>query len=346
MRSPQRTNDHCNLNRDFEEIIAAVKSALQRMRMPLETADYRATDIVRDAGRLLETDFEGLLAGLGDEALAQSLLFELASVVSYASLDLSWHSLHDIPRRLAMPDSERTAELPLAWSRRIVPCHCSGSALTYIAFGEFSPALNIVVPDAGEAFRFLRVDPGHWRRRPLSGFKTGSLLTLETTRIAAESSPFNREAFDLMRYVRLENALLAGQLRGAMFRLVDLAYSYASSRQSGGKPIIRHQAVALRLADLTLRSEAIALLLHHQLMAAFASRTSEPGDRSTFDHIGREMSWICRNALQVAAGHGYVEGLLFKSLSEQCRSLFWFWLLLVAPTYGVSRVASLGECVQ
>jgi len=327
-----QATEHNDRTTGTAEVIESISNALKRLGLPLETAEYRAVEVSRDAKRLTELGIEDLLAEAGKQRDAEGLLFEVATVLAYSSVDLSWYCLHDLPRRLALPRSQQTTELPEAWNRRVVPCLLRNSVLSCLAFGESPAPGEILITNRDGSERSARVDSAHWQRRPLPGFKTGSLLTIDADRLPTGSPLATPHCLDLIFYSGLQHSLLTGQLRGALFRLVDLAYAYARNRQSGGKPIIRHQAVALRLAELTIHSEALGLLLSHD-QAVFRTGVAGLGvlNRGRLDHISRESSRICRNAMQVAAGHGYVEGLLFKTLNEQCRSLLWALLMHACP---------------
>ncbi|NUR29376.1 MAG: acyl-CoA dehydrogenase [Catenulispora sp.] len=76
-------------------------------------------------------------------------------------------------------------------------------------------------------------------------------------RLGAEGQGFA----GLMRTFDISRTVLAASATGLARACLDLAVSYARERTAFGKPIIEHQAVAFRLADMATRIEAARLLV-------------------------------------------------------------------------------------
>lgn len=100
---------------------------------------------------------------------------------------------------------------------------------------------------------------------------------------------------------------------------LDAAIEYVNERESFGKPLIEHQAIAFRLADMTTRLEAArqlvysaAYLKEHQhacLMQAaqaklFASETAE---------------YVAREAIQIHGGYGYLKDFPVERIYRDVR---------------------------
>ena len=87
----------------------------------------------------------------------------------------------------------------------------------------------------------------------------------------------------------------------------QIALAYAKERQTFGKPIIEHQAVAFRLADMATQLEAA------HLMVINAARLREAGEpclkqasmAKLFASEAAEK--ICSSAIQVLGGYGYLK---------------------------------------
>jgi acyl-CoA dehydrogenase len=77
------------------------------------------------------------------------------------------------------------------------------------------------------------------------------------------------ETFDISRVV------LGAAALGAARAAYEYALDYARTRTQFGVPIIQHQAVAFRLADMATRIESARLLVHH------AARVIDSGERAT-----------------------------------------------------------------
>src|SRR5271166_5849539 len=100
---------------------------------------------------------------------------------------------------------------------------------------------------------------------------------------------------------------IAAQSVGMGRAALEIAVAYAQERRSFGKPIIEHQAVAFRLADMAtgieaarqlvlhaaeLRSRALPCLREASMAKLFATETAE---------------WVCSDAIQTLGGAGYME---------------------------------------
>lgn len=94
-----------------------------------------------------------------------------------------------------------------------------------------------------------------------------------------------------------------GMARGAL----DIAIAYARERKSMGKPIIEHQAVGFRLADLASRLEAAHQLVLH---AASVKDAGQPclKEASMAKLIASETAEaVVSGAIQTLGGYGYLE---------------------------------------
>jgi alkylation response protein AidB-like acyl-CoA dehydrogenase len=87
----------------------------------------------------------------------------------------------------------------------------------------------------------------------------------------------------------------------------EIALRYASERYQGGKPIIKHQAVKMMLADMAIKIEAARLLAWK---ASYLADTQlppprkEPAMAKTFaSDIAVE---VCLDAIQILGGYGYM----------------------------------------
>lgn len=98
-------------------------------------------------------------------------------------------------------------------------------------------------------------------------------------------------------------ATAVGMARSAL----DLALAYAKERETFGKPIIEHQAVAFRLADMATKLEAARQLVLH---AAALRTVGEPciKEASMAKLFATEVAeQICSDAIQTHGGFGFLE---------------------------------------
>jgi alkylation response protein AidB-like acyl-CoA dehydrogenase len=100
---------------------------------------------------------------------------------------------------------------------------------------------------------------------------------------------------------------IAAQCIGMAQAALDIAIGYAKERSSMGKPIIEHQAVGFRLADLAARLEAARQLVLH---AAAVKDAGLPclKDASMAKLVASETAEaVCSGAIQTLGGYGYLE---------------------------------------
>ena len=99
---------------------------------------------------------------------------------------------------------------------------------------------------------------------------------------------------------------IASQALGAARAAYEAALAYAKDRSTFGKPIIEHQAVAFRLADMAVEIEAARLLVHN---AARLRDVGQPciNQASMAKLFASEMAErVCSDAIQTFGGYGYL----------------------------------------
>ncbi|MBR45428.1 MAG: hypothetical protein CMM31_02885 [Rhodospirillaceae bacterium] len=99
---------------------------------------------------------------------------------------------------------------------------------------------------------------------------------------------------------------IASQALGAARAAYETALAYAKERTTFGKPIIEHQAVAFRLADMATEIQAARLLIHQ------AAKLRDAGvpcikEASMAKLYASEMAErVCSDAIQTFGGYGYL----------------------------------------
>lgn len=99
---------------------------------------------------------------------------------------------------------------------------------------------------------------------------------------------------------------IASQAIGMARAAFDAARDYARDRIAFGKPIIEHQAVAFRLADMATQIEAARQMVLH---AAELKEAGEPclTEASMAKLFASEMAEkVCSDAIQIHGGYGYM----------------------------------------
>ncbi|ROO24800.1 acyl-CoA dehydrogenase family protein [Salinisphaera orenii] len=112
---------------------------------------------------------------------------------------------------------------------------------------------------------------------------------------------------------------IAAQAVGMARAAYEIARDYARERESFGRPIIEHQAVAFRLADMASRIEAARQLVLH---AAGLREAGEPGlsEACMAKLFASEMAeQVCSDAIQTLGGYGYLADYAVERIYRDVR---------------------------
>jgi alkylation response protein AidB-like acyl-CoA dehydrogenase len=125
----------------------------------------------------------------------------------------------------------------------------------------------------------------------------------DSQRIGAVGEGFH-QAMQVLDGGRISIAALAlGIAKGAY----EAALAYAQQRQQFGKPLIDHQAVAFKLADMAMELAAAEVLTYK---AAYLKNTGQPVSRASAmaKYYASEVGVkICNEAVQIFGGYGYIK---------------------------------------
>ncbi len=99
----------------------------------------------------------------------------------------------------------------------------------------------------------------------------------------------------------------------------DAALAYAKERRTFGKPIIEHQAVGFRLADMATALQAAELMVLHaaRLRDAGQPCLKEASMAKLFASETAEA--ICSGALQIHGGYGYLNDFPVERIYRDVR---------------------------
>jgi acyl-CoA dehydrogenase len=99
--------------------------------------------------------------------------------------------------------------------------------------------------------------------------------------------------------------MVAAAAVGVAQRCLDESLGYAKTRETMGKPIIAHQLIGQKIADMAMRTEAARLLTYRSadLLDHGKSNTKEASMAKTF--ATDTANWASNEAIQVFGGMGY-----------------------------------------
>lgn len=112
----------------------------------------------------------------------------------------------------------------------------------------------------------------------------------------------------IMENFNLERiALIAGSL-GAMKVCFDASVDWAKERETFGKPLIRHQVIRHKLADMSSRIDATEALLN-QLCALINEDEMPVAEISKAKFFStKNLEFCASEAMQIFGGAGYLRG--------------------------------------
>jgi acyl-CoA dehydrogenase len=123
----------------------------------------------------------------------------------------------------------------------------------------------------------------------------------EDDRLGAEGQGF----YGLMETFDISRVVLGAAAVGAARAAYEYALEYAKTRSQFGKPIIEHQAVAFRLADMATRIASARLLVHHGARVIDAGGDAT-GVAAMAKLTASETAMFCTwGAVQTLGGWGY-----------------------------------------
>ncbi len=112
---------------------------------------------------------------------------------------------------------------------------------------------------------------------------------------------------------------IAAQAVGMARAAFEAAVKYAKERETFGKPIVEHQAVAFRLADMATQVDAARLMVWRAAMLKDAGQPCLK-EASMAKMFASEMAEkVCSDAIQIHGGYGYVSDFPVERIYRDVR---------------------------
>jgi len=112
---------------------------------------------------------------------------------------------------------------------------------------------------------------------------------------------------------------IAAQAVGMARAAFEAALAYAGERESFGKAIKKHQAVAFRLADMATRIEAARQLCHHAARLREAGRPCLQQACMAKLFASEMAEQVCSDAIQIHGGYGYLQDFPVERIYRDVR---------------------------
>ncbi|WP_202320723.1 acyl-CoA dehydrogenase family protein [Archaeoglobus neptunius] len=132
-------------------------------------------------------------------------------------------------------------------------------------------------------------------------------LTLKNVRVPAENllGKENRGFYQLMEFFNESRVKIAALHLGMAVGAYERALEYAKQRKAFGKPLIEHQAIQFKLADMWKDIEAARLLVYRAAWMIDKEKPSPPLSSAAKLFASEAAVRITYEALQIFGGYGY-----------------------------------------
>ncbi len=181
-------------------------------------------------------------------------------------------------------------------------------ASLYIVYANTDPSAGIL--DGTSSFIVPRDTPGLEVTRcneTVGGrYMNNGEIVFDDCRVPEDHLLVHNNAMRTARmYFRPGKIIVAAKNLGVGIAAFDDTSTFVQERVQGGKIIIKHQAVAVRLAAMAMKLEAVSALLQR---AAFAVDHDEPDAAALCDMVkvfaSLEVLQVCQHAVELHGGYG------------------------------------------
>jgi alkylation response protein AidB-like acyl-CoA dehydrogenase len=173
-------------------------------------------------------------------------------------------------------------------------------------YGETAPGLTI---------------PGKIEKMGYKGVETTEMI-LDGVRVPASTvlggpEQVGRGFYQMMDGIEVGRVNVAARACGLALRAFELSIAYAQQRQTFGKPLAQHQAIAFKLAEMATKIEA-----SHALMVN-AARLKDTGQRNDVEAgmakllASEYCSEVVQEAFRIHGGYGYAKEYEIERLMRE-----------------------------
>ncbi|MBL4845965.1 MAG: acyl-CoA dehydrogenase family protein [Planctomycetes bacterium] len=175
-----------------------------------------------------------------------------------------------------------------------------------------------VVPGDSEGLTVSRaIKKTGWRASDTAELSLDGVRVPVSARLGEEGTGF----LCLMQTFLRERMYLAAIGTATAEVCYEDAATYVKQRETFGRPIVKHQVVRHRLADMAGRVLAAKALVYHTVGRALRDEATPPEVALTKNQAADCAEWVCREAVQLLGGMGYCRETRAEVLSRDARLL-------------------------
>ena len=262
----------------------------------------------------------GILHGYGNGAQKEKYLRPLAQGRAIGAFCLTEPQVGSDAGAIATRAEQRAGQWVLNGTKQFITSGKNADLAVVFAVTDRNAGKKgisaFVVPTSTPGWRVARVEEKLGQRA-----SDTAQIALEDCKVPAENLLGAEGMGYRIALANLESGRIniAAQATGVARAALEAALAYAAERHSMGKPIIEHQAVNFRLADMATQIEAARQLYLHAAALRDAGRPCLK-EASMAKLFASEMAEkVCSDAIQVHGGYGYVADFPVERLWRDVR---------------------------
>ena len=262
----------------------------------------------------------GILAGYGNDAQKEAYLRPLAQGRTIGAFCLTEPQVGSDAGAIATRAERQGERWVLNGTKQFITSGANADLAVVFAVSDKSAGKKgisaFVVPSTTPGWRVARVEDKLGQRASDTAQIALEDCAVPVGNLLGEPGMGYRIALANLESGRIN---IAAQATGVARAALEAALAYAAERTSMGKPIIEHQAVNFRLADMATSVEAARQLTLH---AAYLKDLGKPclKEASMAKLFASEMAErVCSDAIQIHGGYGYVADFPVERLWRDVR---------------------------
>jgi hypothetical protein len=249
----------------------------------------------------------GILAGYGNKKQKEEVLRPLAQGKLLAAFALTEPQVGSDASAITTRAEKQGSHYVLNGVKQFITSGKNADIAVVFAVTQKQAAKRgisaFLVPTSTPGYKVARIEDKTGQRA-----SDTAQIVFENCRVAADQLLAQEGVGYRIALANLESGRInvAAQATGVARAALEAAIAYARARKSMGKPLIGHQAVNFRLADMATQVEAARQLYLH------AARLRDEGkpclkEASMAKLFASEMAEkVCSDAIQIHGGYGYV----------------------------------------
>jgi alkylation response protein AidB-like acyl-CoA dehydrogenase len=249
----------------------------------------------------------GILAGYGNKKQKEEVLRPLAQGKLLAAFALTEPQVGSDASAITTRAEKQGSHYVLNGVKQFITSGKNADIAVVFAVTQKQAAKRgisaFLVPTSTPGYKVARIEDKTGQRA-----SDTAQIVFENCRVAADQLLAQEGVGYRIALANLESGRInvAAQATGVARAALEAAIAYARERKSMGKPLIGHQAVNFRLADMATQVEAARQLYLH------AARLRDEGkpclkEASMAKLFASEMAEkVCSDAIQIHGGYGYV----------------------------------------